>query len=68
MYNSLIKNKNILINCGTVSLGSELVRNRVRPIHATEDIDIIFHTVELKHVMACEYNPFGAVNHHFKYC
>ena len=37
------------------------VRDRERLIHATEDIDIIFHTAALKHVMACEYNPFEAV-------
>ena len=32
------------------------VRDRERLIHATEDVDIIFHTAALKHVMACEYN------------
>jgi len=37
------------------------VRDRERLIHATEDVDIIFHTAALKHVMACEYNPFEAV-------
>ena len=37
------------------------VRDKERLIHATEDIDIIFHTAALKHVMACEYNPFEAV-------
>jgi len=37
------------------------VRDRERLIHAAEDIDIIFHTAALKHVMACEYNPFEAV-------
>ena len=37
------------------------VRDRERLIHATKEIDIIFHTAALKHVMACEYNPFEAV-------
>jgi len=37
------------------------VRDRERLIRAAEDIDIIFHTAALKHVMACEYNPFEAV-------
>ena len=37
------------------------VRDSGRLIHAAEDIDIIFHTAALKHVMACEYNPFEAV-------
>ena len=34
------------------------VRDRKRLIRAAEDVDIIFHTAALKHVMACEYNPF----------
>ena len=37
------------------------VRDKERLNRATEDIDIIFHTAALKHVMACEYNPFEAV-------
>ncbi len=37
------------------------VRDRERLIRAAEDIDVIFHTAALKHVMACEYNPFEAV-------
>ena len=37
------------------------VRDRERLIRAAEDVDIIFHTAALKHVMACEYNPFEAV-------
>lgn len=37
------------------------VRDEKRLNRATEDIDIIFHTAALKHVMACEYNPFEAV-------
>lgn len=37
------------------------VRDRERLIRAAEDIDIVFHTAALKHVMACEYNPFEAV-------
>jgi len=37
------------------------VRDPQRLNRATEGIDIIFHTAALKHVMACEYNPFEAV-------
>lgn len=37
------------------------VRDKERLIRAAEDVDIIFHTAALKHVMACEYNPFEAV-------
>jgi len=37
------------------------VRDKDRLKRAAEDIDIIFHTAALKHVMACEYNPFEAV-------
>ncbi len=37
------------------------VRDKERLNRAAESIDIIFHTAALKHVMACEYNPFEAV-------
>lgn len=37
------------------------VRDKERLARAVEDVDIIFHTAALKHVMACEYNPFEAV-------
>lgn len=37
------------------------VRDKERLNRAAEDIDIIYHTAALKHVMACEYNPFEAV-------
>jgi FlaA1/EpsC-like NDP-sugar epimerase len=37
------------------------VRDKERLRRAVEDIDIIFHTAALKHVLACEYNPFEAV-------
>jgi len=37
------------------------VRDQERLNRATEGIDVIFHTAALKHVMACEYNPFEAV-------
>jgi FlaA1/EpsC-like NDP-sugar epimerase len=37
------------------------IRDKDRLFRAVEDIDIIFHTAALKHVLACEYNPFEAV-------
>ncbi len=37
------------------------VRDQERLNRATEGIDVLFHTAALKHVMACEYNPFEAV-------
>lgn len=37
------------------------VRDKERLDRAAENIDVIFHTAALKHVMACEYNPFEAV-------
>jgi len=37
------------------------IRDKERLSRAIEDIDIILHTAALKHVLACEYNPFEAV-------
>jgi len=37
------------------------VRDKGRLRYAIEDIDIIFHAAALKHVEACEYNPFEAI-------
>jgi FlaA1/EpsC-like NDP-sugar epimerase len=37
------------------------IRDKERLYRAVEDIDIVFHTAALKHVLACEYNPFEAV-------
>ena len=37
------------------------VRDKERLHRAAKGVDIIFHTAALKHVWACEYNPFEAV-------
>lgn len=37
------------------------IRDKERLLRAVEDIDIVFHTAALKHVLACEYNPFEGV-------
>lgn len=37
------------------------VRDKDRLYRAMENIDIVFHLAALKHVGACEYNPFEAV-------
>ncbi len=37
------------------------VRDAKRIQYAMEDIDIVFHCAGMKHVPACEYNPFEAV-------
>lgn len=37
------------------------VRDKTRIDRAMENVNIVFHCAALKHVMACEYNPFEAV-------
>lgn len=37
------------------------VRDEARLRYAVEGVDIIFHAAALKHVEACEYNPFEAI-------
>ncbi|MEW6201168.1 MAG: polysaccharide biosynthesis protein [bacterium] len=37
------------------------VRDKERLEHAMENVDYVFHTAAMKHVVACEYNPFEAL-------
>lgn len=37
------------------------IRDRERINRAMRDVDVVFHLAALKHVVACEYNPFEAI-------
>ena len=37
------------------------IRDKERLNRAIQDVDIVFHLAALKHVVACEYNPFEAI-------
>ena len=37
------------------------IRDKDRLIRAMKDVDVVFHLAAMKHVTACEYNPFEAV-------
>jgi len=37
------------------------IRDKERLNRAMQNVDIVFHLAALKHVMACEYNPFEAI-------
>ncbi len=37
------------------------VRDKERLLHAMDSVDYVFHTAAMKHVIACEYNPFEAL-------
>jgi len=37
------------------------VRDKDRLLHAMDNVDFIFHAAAMKHVIACEYNPFEAL-------
>lgn len=53
-----LKEKNLLSRTRLL-LGD--VRDRDRVFRASTNVDIIFHCAALKHVTACEFNPFEAV-------
>jgi len=50
-----------LADCPEVRFLVGDVRDKARLMHAFEGIDVVFHTAGMKHVPACEYNPFEAV-------
>lgn len=54
MQQSLTEHPNIRFLIGDV-------RDDARVLRAMEDIDYVFHLAAMKHVPACEYNPFEAV-------
>ncbi len=54
LYNELKQNKKIRLLIGDI-------RNKDRVNKAMENVDIVFHAAAMKHILACENDPFEAV-------
>ncbi len=57
MYNTILDNK----DKNNLTFVYADVRDKDRLLRITENIDIVFHTAAMKHVIICEYNPFEAL-------